>query len=112
MSPVGLFPTILQSKAIFGNGSTITRVTIKINYTGGAIQCYLGVSNAEATAPTSWEDIGTLTSGQEKTHTFTASGTWVFYKIIKDPSTIIYTVQDSYGQKTSPAITIKNFVEA
>lgn len=104
-----LFPTILQSNAIMGGGANLTSCRVTITYSGGSLLFYLGVSSSCTVAPTSWEEV-TVTTGVAATHTFTGTGNWLYYMVLKEPDTIISTTLNTYGRISSPAIIIDNIV--
>ena len=105
------FPTILQSKCILCVKKYVLGCTVKIYWTGGSMRFYLGLSADPNTSPTDWEEVTGLTSGVEKQYTMTSRrNVALWYKIVKDEDTIISTQFNIYGQRTAPAIEIKNFV--
>ena len=108
--PILELPTITQSTCIFCNKKNLQTCAITIYYSGGNIQLYLGLSETPTEIPTgtNWELVSGLTSGVKKTHTFTIVGKAVFYKIIKDYDTIIYTTTDANGRKIYPALEINS----
>jgi hypothetical protein len=101
---------ILQSNCIYCNKKQLKTASITINYTGGTIKFYLGLSTDPNTTPTSWEEVTGLTSGVTKNYKFTGNGAALFYKLLKDDNAIIYTIIDSQGRRTKPAIEIKNII--
>jgi hypothetical protein len=111
VSPELLFPTIIESKALFGNGTLVTSCRATVTWSGGALRFYLGLSSDIDTSPTNWEEVVGLQSGVEMLFSFSTSGVWVFYKIIKDPDTIITSTLDGFGRNTFPAIRVRAFTE-
>lgn len=57
--------------------------------------------------PTQWEEITGLSTGTEKLHTFTSIGQGLYFKIVKDNTTIIASTQNSLGEWTLPGIRIR-----
>jgi len=102
-------PTITQSNCIWCKSVELqaSSVTITVNYTGGTLKFYLGLSADPSTVPTVWEEVSNIISGTGRNYTINGSGQALFYKIVKDYSTIISTVKDANGRKTGAAIRVK-----
>lgn len=109
MSPMFDLPTLTQSTCIFCDKRIVVSCAVKIYYSGGAIRFFFGLSNEPTTAPLVWEEVESLVSGVEQTHTFANSGKALFYRIVKDYDTIIATQIDGNGRKTYPALQVTAF---
>lgn len=111
MTPrIGL-PRVIQSNAIWGNDLNITSCSVLIQFSGGNLLLFLGLSDSPTTAPTEWEQTTAVTTNTLVSHSFTMTGKWLYYRIVMDPSTIIQTPQNSVGVSTAPAIKITNIIE-
>lgn len=107
-------PSILTSKAVYGNDTSVTGCRVKVYWSGGGLRFFLGLSgNAEdQPADDDWEEVTGLVSGTEKAFTFTlATGRWLFYRIVKDYDTVVYVPRDDFERPTDPAIKISSIVE-
>lgn len=102
---------LLQSKAVYGNGYSITGCSVMVYWTG-TINFYLGLSNSAATAPIIWEEVTGLNSGIAKRFTFsTSTGKWLFHRAVLDIGAKIYVPTNDYGRPIAPAIKLYDFLE-
>lgn len=106
------FPTILQSNCIFCKKTELngTTVSVLLNWTGGNVRFFFGLSTLPTTAPVTWEEVTSLTAGVSKSYTLSGTGQALYYRIIKDTDVIISTQFNSLGQRTAPAIQIGGLV--
>lgn len=102
--------TTLQSTCIFCNKKDLISCSVKINWSGGNINFFFGLSSNPTTPPEFWEEVTGLISGSATTYTFINSRPALFYKIVKDYDTKIETQIDATGRMYDPAITIANFI--
>jgi hypothetical protein len=107
-----LFPGILQSLGFYSNDKALTGAGVTVQFTGGSMRLWLGSSAALGTPPTNWVELTNMVTNVEKTGVLTGSGDWLYYKILKDPSTTIATTKNDHGHSTVPAIQIRNITEA
>ncbi len=108
--PTISLPKILQSTCIYCDQKTLVSCSVTVYWSMASLRFFFGVSSDPQTIPSDWEEVTGLVSGTTKTHTFTGTGQALFYRIVKDNTTLISTQVNTSRQKLYPGIAIKSFV--
>ncbi len=81
----GSFPTIAVSNAIYGDNVVVNSVEFSITQVGdGETIYYIGVSDSNDGTSITWEEVKNVEgpSAQSFTHAITASGKWLYWRVV------------------------------